>query len=72
MEHFLYVLQLSQLQAELEEDWKGKYEHMLASVKEQHRRDLAELTEQRDALQDKLTQLQEKVRKPVLMQLVWS
>ncbi|XP_034451622.1 FK506-binding protein 15 isoform X1 [Hippoglossus hippoglossus] len=52
--------QLSQLQAELEEDWKGKYEHMLASVKEQHRRDLAELTEQRDALQDKLTQLQEK------------
>nr|XP_019957896.1 PREDICTED: FK506-binding protein 15 [Paralichthys olivaceus] len=52
--------QLSQLQAELEEDWKGKYEQMLASVKEQHRRDLAELTEQRDALQDKLTQLQEK------------
>ncbi|XP_060927031.1 FK506-binding protein 15 isoform X2 [Limanda limanda] len=52
--------QLSQLQAELEEDWKGKYEHMLASVKEQHRRDLSELTEQRDALQDKLTQLQEK------------
>ncbi|XP_053276467.1 FK506-binding protein 15 isoform X1 [Pleuronectes platessa] len=52
--------QLSQLQAELEEDWKGKYEHMLASVKEQHRRDLAELTEQRGALQDKLTQLQEK------------
>ncbi|XP_062240869.1 FK506-binding protein 15 isoform X2 [Platichthys flesus] len=52
--------QLSQLQAELEEDWKGKYEHMLASVKEQHRRDLAELTEQRDTLQEKLTQLQEK------------
>ncbi|XP_040011066.1 FK506-binding protein 15 isoform X2 [Xiphias gladius] len=52
--------QLSQLQAELEEDWKGKCEQMLASAKEQHRRELVELTEQRDALQDKLTQLQEK------------
>lgn len=55
------VLQLSQLQAELEEEWKGKCERMLASAKEQHKRELAELTEQRDALQDKLTQLQEKV-----------
>ncbi|XP_040897863.1 FK506-binding protein 15 isoform X2 [Toxotes jaculatrix] len=53
--------QLSQLQAELEEDWKKKSEQMLASAKEQHRRELAELTEQRDALQDKLTQLQEKL-----------
>ncbi|XP_029295812.1 FK506-binding protein 15 isoform X2 [Cottoperca gobio] len=52
--------QLSQLQAELQEEWKGKCEQMLASAKEQHSRELAELTEQRDALQDKLTQLQEK------------
>ncbi|XP_042344077.1 FK506-binding protein 15 [Plectropomus leopardus] len=52
--------QLSQLQAELEDEWKGKCEQMLASVKEQHSRELAELTEQRDALLDKLTQLQEK------------
>ncbi|XP_039658741.1 FK506-binding protein 15 isoform X2 [Perca fluviatilis] len=52
--------QLSQLQAELEEEWKGKCEQMLASAKEQHSRELAELTEQRDALQDKHTQLQEK------------
>ncbi|XP_051278238.1 FK506-binding protein 15 isoform X2 [Dicentrarchus labrax] len=52
--------QLSQLQAELEEEWKGKCEQMLACAKEQHSRELAELTEQRDALQGKLTQLQEK------------
>ncbi|XP_068559313.1 FK506-binding protein 15 isoform X2 [Cebidichthys violaceus] len=49
-----------QLQAELEEEWKGKCEQMLASAKEQHSRELAELTEHRDALQDKLTQLQDK------------
>ncbi|XP_035514553.1 FK506-binding protein 15 isoform X2 [Morone saxatilis] len=52
--------QLSQLQAELEEEWKGKCEQMLACAKEQHSRELAELTEQRDVLQGKLTQLQEK------------
>ncbi|XP_032371886.1 FK506-binding protein 15 isoform X2 [Etheostoma spectabile] len=52
--------QLSQLQAELEEEWKGKCEQVLASAKELHSRELAELTEQRDALQDKHTQLQEK------------
>ncbi|XP_078106433.1 FK506-binding protein 15 isoform X3 [Sander vitreus] len=52
--------QLSQLQAELEEEWKGKCEQMLASAKEQHSRELAELTEQRDALQDNHTQLLEK------------
>lgn len=34
---------------------------MLASAKEQHRRELAEQTEQREALQDKFKQLQEKV-----------
>lgn len=46
---------------ELEEEWKGKCEQMLAFAKEQHSRELAELTEQREALQDKMTQLQEKV-----------
>ncbi|XP_037833689.1 FK506-binding protein 15 isoform X2 [Kryptolebias marmoratus] len=54
--------QLSQLQAELEEEWKMKSEHMLASAKEQHRRELAEVIEQRELLQDKLTQLQEKLK----------
>lgn len=52
--------QLSQLQTELEEEWKGKCEQAVAVAKEQHRREQGELTEQRDALQDKLTQLQEK------------
>lgn len=52
--------QLSQLQAELEQEWKSKCSQMLASAKEQHSREVAELAEQREALQDKLTQLQEK------------
>ncbi|KAG7240055.1 hypothetical protein INR49_028058 [Caranx melampygus] len=52
--------QLSQLQAELDEDWKRKCEQMLATAKEQHRRELTDLSEQRDALQDKVTQLEEK------------
>uniref|UniRef100_A0A3P8QHD5 peptidylprolyl isomerase n=1 Tax=Astatotilapia calliptera TaxID=8154 RepID=A0A3P8QHD5_ASTCA len=58
--------QLSQLQAELEQEWKGKCSQMLASAKGQHSREVAELTEQREGLQDKLTQLQEKVHELVL------
>ncbi|XP_074526238.1 FK506-binding protein 15 isoform X2 [Halichoeres trimaculatus] len=52
--------QLSQLQADLEDEWKRKSEQMLASAKEQHSRESDELSEQRDALRDELTQLQEK------------
>ncbi|KAK5870520.1 hypothetical protein PBY51_003462 [Eleginops maclovinus] len=52
--------QLSQQQAELEEEWKGRCEHMMACGREQHSRELAEVCEQRDALQDKLTLLQDK------------
>ncbi|KAK2837101.1 hypothetical protein Q5P01_014313 [Channa striata] len=52
--------QLFQLRAELEDVWKGKCDQMLASAKEQHSRELADLREQRDAVQDKVTQLQEK------------
>ncbi|XP_043966563.1 FK506-binding protein 15 isoform X2 [Gambusia affinis] len=52
--------QLSQLQAELEEEWRKKSEQMLAVAKEQHRRELSELAESREALQDQLTRLQEK------------
>lgn len=55
------MLQLSQLQEELEAEWKGKCEQMMASAKEHHGRELAEVTEQRDALRDKLMQLEEKV-----------
>uniref|UniRef100_A0AAQ4P4D7 peptidylprolyl isomerase n=1 Tax=Gasterosteus aculeatus aculeatus TaxID=481459 RepID=A0AAQ4P4D7_GASAC len=47
--------------SQLEEDWKGKCEQMLTSAREQHSRELTELTENRDALQDQLTQLQAKV-----------
>lgn len=46
---------------ELEEEWKGKCEKMLAAAKEERSRELAEVTEQRDALQEKMTQLEEKV-----------
>ncbi|XP_023858657.1 FK506-binding protein 15 isoform X1 [Salvelinus sp. IW2-2015] len=52
--------QLAQLQAELEEEWKGKCEQALASAKEQQGREMAELAEQRDTLEQRLTQLQEK------------
>ncbi|XP_034027200.1 FK506-binding protein 15 isoform X2 [Thalassophryne amazonica] len=52
--------QLCQLQADLEEAWKKKCERALASAKEQHVRELTEVTEQKDALKDQLTQLQEK------------
>uniref|UniRef100_A0A8C7TJW8 peptidylprolyl isomerase n=1 Tax=Oncorhynchus mykiss TaxID=8022 RepID=A0A8C7TJW8_ONCMY len=52
--------QLAQLQAELEEEWKGKCERALASANEQQGREMAELAEQRDILEQRLTQLQEK------------
>ncbi|KAK1892773.1 FK506-binding protein 15 [Dissostichus eleginoides] len=52
--------QLCQQQAELEEQWRGRCEQMMAGGREQHSRDLAEVCEQRDALQDRLTQLQDK------------
>ncbi|XP_033992181.1 FK506-binding protein 15 [Trematomus bernacchii] len=53
--------QLCQQQAELEEQWRGRCEQMMAGGREQHSRELAEVCEQRDALQDRLTQLQDKV-----------
>uniref|UniRef100_A0A8C6LU13 peptidylprolyl isomerase n=1 Tax=Nothobranchius furzeri TaxID=105023 RepID=A0A8C6LU13_NOTFU len=49
-----------QLQVELEEEWRRKSEQMLSTAKEQHSRELAEVVEQRDVLQDSFTQLQEK------------
>uniref|UniRef100_A0A8C7JIZ9 peptidylprolyl isomerase n=1 Tax=Oncorhynchus kisutch TaxID=8019 RepID=A0A8C7JIZ9_ONCKI len=52
---------LYRLQAELEEEWKRKCEQALASAKEQQGRQMAELVEQRDTLEQRLTQLQEKV-----------
>lgn len=55
-------VQLAQLQAELEAEWKGKCEQALASAKEQQARVLADLAEQKDALENRLAQVQEKVR----------
>ncbi|KAF5890104.1 FK506-binding protein 15-like isoform X1 [Clarias magur] len=52
--------QLSQLQADVEREWQAKCERALASAREQQHRDVTELTEQRDTLQIKLTQLQDK------------
>lgn len=53
--------QLSRLQEALEEEgWKEKCLKMMSAEK-QHRGDLARLAEQRDTLQDELTQLQDKV-----------
>ncbi|XP_051524997.1 FK506-binding protein 15-like isoform X2 [Myxocyprinus asiaticus] len=52
--------QLAQLQADLEQEWQLKCDQALTTAHEQQRRNLTELTETRDTLQNKLTQLQEK------------
>uniref|UniRef100_A0A8C1Q4K4 peptidylprolyl isomerase n=1 Tax=Cyprinus carpio TaxID=7962 RepID=A0A8C1Q4K4_CYPCA len=52
--------QLSQLQADLEQEWQVKCDQALAAAREQQRREMTELSEHRDALQLKLTQLQDK------------
>uniref|UniRef100_A0A8C7UZ08 peptidylprolyl isomerase n=1 Tax=Oncorhynchus mykiss TaxID=8022 RepID=A0A8C7UZ08_ONCMY len=59
---------LYRLQAELEEEWKGKCEQALASAKEQQGRQMSELVEQRDTLEQRLTQLQEKFSAPEAVQ----
>ncbi|XP_068771053.1 FK506-binding protein 15 isoform X3 [Struthio camelus] len=53
--------QLSLIQAELESQWEAKCERMLASAKEQHVRQYQEVCEQRDSLQEKVSQLEEKL-----------
>lgn len=53
--------QASLLQAELESQWQSKCDRMLASAKEQHIRQYQEVCEQRDSLQQRLTQLEEKL-----------
>ncbi|KFW73764.1 FK506-binding protein 15, partial [Phalacrocorax carbo] len=52
--------QLSLLQAELESQWEAKCERTLASAKEQHVRQYQEVCEQRDSLQQQVSQLEEK------------
>ncbi|XP_025905075.1 FK506-binding protein 15 isoform X1 [Nothoprocta perdicaria] len=53
--------QLSLIQAELESQWEAKCERTLASAKEQHVRQYQEVCEQRDSLQEKVSQLEEKL-----------
>lgn len=53
---------MCQMQAELEEEWKERCRQALASAKELHGAELAELLEQRDLLQEQLSELQQKVR----------
>lgn len=49
------------MQAELESQWEAKCDRMLSTAKEQHARQYHEVCEQRDAQQQKVAQLEEKV-----------
>ncbi|XP_052537214.1 FK506-binding protein 15 isoform X1 [Tympanuchus pallidicinctus] len=53
--------QLSLIQAELESQWEAKCERTLASAKEQHVRQYQEVCEQRDSLQQQVSQMEEKL-----------
>ncbi|XP_069039372.1 FK506-binding protein 15 isoform X2 [Lepisosteus oculatus] len=53
--------QMAQLQTDLEAEWQARCDRQLAAAREQHGRQLAELTEQRDGLEQKLAQLQDKL-----------
>ncbi|KAM3825648.1 FK506-binding protein 15 isoform 2-T2 [Vipera latastei] len=53
--------QFSLLQSELESQWEAKCERLLSSAKEQHARQLQEVCEQRDAQQQRVSQLEEKI-----------
>ncbi|KAL4622649.1 FK506-binding protein 15-like [Arapaima gigas] len=52
--------QLAQMQSELQTEWQGKLEQAVTSAREQHERQQAELSEQREVLEQKLVQLQDK------------
>ncbi|KFQ40634.1 FK506-binding protein 15, partial [Mesitornis unicolor] len=62
--------QLSLIQAELESQWEAKCERSLASAKEQHLRQYQEVCEQRDSLQQQVSQLEEKVKGCLLLKLL--
>lgn len=53
--------QLSLVQAELQTQWEAKCEHLLASAKDEHLLQYQEVCAQRDASQQELLRLQEKV-----------
>ncbi|XP_028349421.1 FK506-binding protein 15 isoform X3 [Physeter macrocephalus] len=56
--------QLSLVQAELQTQWEAKCEHLLASAKNEHLQQYQEACAQRDARQQKLLHLEEKVPRP--------
>ncbi|XP_072488575.1 FK506-binding protein 15 isoform X1 [Notamacropus eugenii] len=53
--------QVSLMQAELKSQWEAKCEHLLASAKHEHLQQYQEVCEQRNATQQKLTHLEEKL-----------
>lgn len=53
--------QLSLVQAELQTQWEAKCEQLLASARNEHRQQYQEVCAQRDARQQQLLQLEEKV-----------
>lgn len=53
--------QLSLVQAELQTQWEAKCEHLLASAKNEHLQQYQEACAQRDARQQELLHLEEKV-----------
>ncbi|XP_048195400.1 FK506-binding protein 15 isoform X2 [Perognathus longimembris pacificus] len=54
------AMQLSVAQAELQNQWEAKCEHLLASAKDEHLQQYREVCSQRDAHLEELTRLQEK------------
>lgn len=56
--------QLSLVQAELQTQWEARCEQLLASAKDAHQQQYQEVCAQREATQQKLLHLQEKVGVP--------
>ncbi|XP_016278346.1 FK506-binding protein 15 isoform X3 [Monodelphis domestica] len=53
--------QVSLMQAELKSEWEAKCEHLLASAKQEHLQQYQEVCEQKNAAQQKITHLEEKL-----------
>nr|XP_060613430.1 FK506-binding protein 15 isoform X2 [Anolis sagrei ordinatus] len=53
--------QMASMQTELESQWEAKCERLLSAAKEQHARQYREVCEQRDAQQQMVSQLEEKI-----------
>ena len=56
--------QLSQLEKEVEEQWKGRAERQVSSVEERWRRKMDEVREEKEALQEQLKEASAKVSEP--------